>query len=72
MPFNGYLKGEMIMLPYLASLALGLIGVYALRDGLLILQTRRDEKARKMNAAQTSGYIIPNNSEHCKRFERAS
>ena len=63
------------MLAYLVALALGLMAVYALRSGLLILQNRRDERERRARlkaAARASGYIIPKNSEQCKRFEQAS
>lgn len=59
------------MVSYLLALALGLMGVYALRDGLLILQNRRDERQRQAQA-NASGYIIPKNGEQCKSFERAS
>ena len=65
------------MLTYFVILALGLMFIYSLRDALLILQNRRDEresrKAAASGSAQTSPvYIIQQNPAECKRFEHAS
>ena len=58
------------MLTYFVILALGLFFIYSLRDGLLILQNRRDAKAAMQEKA-VSTYIIQQNSAQCKRFEQA-
>lgn len=61
------------MMTYLIVLALGLYFVYAVRDMLLVLQNRHDEKLAKQQAEQAYSTIsIQQNSEQCKRFERAS
>ena len=63
------------MMFYFLVLALELMFLYTLRDGLLILQRRRDEKLaeqeRKLLEADTD-YIIQQSSPQCKRFDRAS
>ena len=59
------------MLTYFVILALGLYFIYALRDALLILQNRRDEKAA-LQEKTASEYIIQQNPAQCKRFEQAS
>ena len=63
------------MMCYILVLALELMFLYTLRDGLLILQRRRDEKLaeqeRKLKEADTT-YIIQQSSPQCKQFERAS
>lgn len=56
---------------YFVMLALGLYLIYALRDGLLVLQNRRDLKLERQQR-ETPKYIIQQNEEQCKRFERAS
>ena len=58
------------MLTYFVILALGLIFIYSLRDGLLILQNRRDAKLA-MREENISEYIITQNASQCKRFEQA-
>ncbi len=65
------------MLTYLAALALGIIGVYKLREGLLIIQNYNDEKEAQALRAQieftaTDTNIISKNNEHCKTFKQAS
>lgn len=59
------------MTVYFIALALGLAFIYSLRDGLLILQNRRDA-ARAARLENASADIIPQSEEYCKRFERAS
>lgn len=59
------------MLIYFVMLALGLYFIYSLRDGLLILQNRRDTK-EALHRKNESLNIIPQKEEYCKRFERAS
>ncbi len=64
------------MLTYLAALALGIIGVYKLREGLLIIQNYNDEKEAALLCAEielnrTDMNIIPKNSEQCKTFKQA-
>ncbi len=64
------------MLTYLAALALGIIGVYKLREGLLIIQNYNDEKEAALTRAQielttTDTNIISKNSEQCKTFKQA-
>ncbi|MCD7823371.1 MAG: hypothetical protein LUG86_05060 [Oscillospiraceae bacterium] len=61
------------MLTYLVALALGIIGVYKLREGLLIIQNYNDEKEAQLLRAQTEPDtdIIPKNSEQCKTFKQA-
>lgn len=65
----GIISRRTEMLTYFVILALGLIFIYSLRDGLLILQNRRDAKAARLKS--TSTYIIAQNSAECKRFEQA-
>ncbi len=62
------------MMIYFIVLALGLLFIYSLRDGLLILQNRRDaaRASRDARLENVSANIIPQNEEYCKRFERAS
>ena len=62
------------MMIYFIVLALGLLFIYSLRDGLLILQNRRDaaRASRDARIENVSVNIIPQNEEYCKRFERAS
>ncbi len=64
---------------YIITLILGLMFIYTLRDLLLLLQNRRDEKAAisekraaEKAAKEASAYIIAQNERQCKRFERAS
>ncbi len=61
------------MLSYLAALALGLIGIYKLREGLLIIQNYNDEKEAQLLRAQIEAdtNIISKNSEQCKTFKQA-
>ncbi|MCC8196810.1 MAG: hypothetical protein LIO49_08475 [Ruminococcus sp.] len=61
------------MLSYLAALALGLIGIYKLREGLLIIQNYNDAKEEQLLRAQTEANtnIISKNSEQCKTFKQA-
>lgn len=64
------------MLTYLAALALGIIGVYKLREGLLIIQNYNDEKEAALLRAKieldtTDTTIITKNSEQCKTFKQA-
>ncbi len=59
------------MMIYLIVLALGLLFICSLRDGLLVLQNRRDA-ARARRLENISEDIIPQSEEYCKRFERAS
>lgn len=58
------------MLTYLVAFALGLIFIYSVRDGLLILQNRHDAKVMMQEKAM-SEYIITQNEQQCKRFEQA-
>ncbi|MCD7771499.1 MAG: hypothetical protein LUH23_05380 [Oscillospiraceae bacterium] len=62
------------MLTYLVALALGIIGVYKLREGLLIIQNYNDEKEAQLMRAQIEpdNNIISKNSEQCKTFKQAS
>ncbi|MCD7848127.1 MAG: hypothetical protein LUG49_08910 [Oscillospiraceae bacterium] len=62
------------MLTYLAALALGIIGVYKLREGLLIIQNYNDAKEAQLLRAQIESDtdIISKNSEQCKTFKQAS
>ncbi len=62
------------MLTYLVALALGIIGVYKLREGLLIIQNYNDEKEAQLLRAQIESdtTIISKNSEQCKTFKQAS
>ncbi len=65
------------MLTYLVALALGIIGVYKLREGLLIIQNYNDEKEAALARSQielttTDTNIISKNSEQCKTFKQAS
>lgn len=57
------------MLTYFVILALGLFFIYSLRDGLLILQNRRDAKAAIQDKI-ASEYIITQNASQCKQFEK--
>ncbi len=50
---------------YILILILGLIGIYKLRDSLLIIQNRRDAMEN------ISVNIISNNSPQCKPFKQA-
>ncbi|MCD7733106.1 MAG: hypothetical protein LUH56_06670 [Oscillospiraceae bacterium] len=61
------------MLSYLAALALGLIGIYKLREGLLIIQNYNDAKEEQLLRAQIEADtdIISKNSEQCKTFKQA-
>ncbi|MCD7805291.1 MAG: hypothetical protein LUG23_05605 [Oscillospiraceae bacterium] len=61
------------MLSYLAALALGLIGIYKLREGLLIIQNYNDAKEEQLLRAQIEAdtNIISKNSEQCKTFKQA-
>ncbi len=57
---------------YFVTLALGLYFIYSVRDLLLYLQNRRDEKLLREQAAECDKVIIQQNRENCNRFERAS
>lgn len=51
------------MISYLVILALGLAGVYNIREALIMLQDRRDKKLET---------IIANNGEQCKQFKQTA
>ena len=73
------------LLTYISILSLGLIGLYRLRSGLLIIQRRRDasQKFSKSSgisqdicsgicaSTNTPSDIIPKEDEHCKHFKCA-
>lgn len=64
------------MLTYLAALALGIIGVYKLRDGLMLIQNYNGEKEAALRRSQIevstpNTNIITKNSEQCKTFKQA-
>lgn len=73
------------LLTYISILSLGLIGLYRLRSGLLIIQRRRDASQRFPQSSDisqdicsgicastnTSSDIIPKEDEHCKHFKCA-
>lgn len=64
------------MFSYLLTLVCGLIGVYKLREALLIIQNYNDEKRAAQLRAQielttTDTDIIAKNSEQCKSFKQA-
>lgn len=59
------------MMTYFLILGLGLYLLYALRDGLLVLQNRRDAKKEAISEGRTaSTYIIQQNSSNCNSFKR--
>lgn len=66
------IKEEINMTFYFVSLALGLCFIYSVRDMLLVLQNRREEKIARMQAKADSDSIIQQNQKYCNRFERAS
>lgn len=51
------------MISYLVILALGLAGVYNIREGIISLQNRRDKRLET---------IIANNDEQCKQFRHTA
>lgn len=59
------------MMTYFLILGLGLYFLYALRDGLLILQNRRDAKRELTpDSRTTSSYIIQQNPSNCNSFKK--
>lgn len=59
------------MMTYFLILGLGLYLLYALRDGLLVLQNRRDAKKETISESRAaSTYIIQQNSSNCNSFKR--
>lgn len=59
------------MFAYFLILGLGLFLLYSLRDGLLILQNRRDAKKQEIpKISSASSYIIQQNSSNCNSLKR--
>lgn len=57
------------MIVYFVVLGLGISFLYTLRDGLLVLQQRHDQ--RMLLESDNSKAIITQNAEHCKQIRKA-
>lgn len=57
------------MIVYFVVLGLGLMFLYALRDGLLALQNMRDRKCAVLS--DKSNAIIAQSEEYCKQIKKA-